>query len=59
MIITQSKILASFAKNLIEKGSSGKSLDKNYNARVKDRAGKYKDEVDTLRGKGKKNGLFG
>ena len=59
MIVTQSKILASFAKNLIEKGSSGKSLDKNYNARVKDRAGKYKDEVDNLRGKGKKTGLFG
>ena len=58
MIVTQSKILASFAKNLIEKGSSGKSLDKNYNARVKDRAGKYKDEVDNLRGKGKKTGLF-
>ena len=59
MIVTQSKILASFAKNLIEKGSSGKSLDKNYNARVKDRAGKYKDEVDNLRGKRKNNGLFG
>lgn len=59
MIVTQSKILASFAKNLIEKGSSGKSLDKNYNARVKDRAGKYNDEVDNLRGKGKNNGLFG
>lgn len=59
MIVTQSKILASFAKNLIEKGSSGKSLDKNYNARVKDRAGKYKDEVDNLRGRGKKTGLFG
>lgn len=58
MIVTQSKILASFAKNLIEKGSSGKSLDKNYNARVKDRAGKYKDEVDNLRGNGKKTGLF-
>lgn len=58
MIVTQSKILASFAKNLIEKGSSGKALDKNYNARVKDRAGKYKDEVDNLRGKGKKTGLF-
>lgn len=58
MIVTQSKILASFAKNLIEKGSSGKSLDKNYNARVKDRAGKYKDEVDNLRGKGKKTGPF-
>lgn len=58
MIVTQSKILASFAKNLIEKGSSGKSLDKNYNARVKDRAGKYKDEVDSLRGKSKKTGLF-
>lgn len=58
MIVTQSKILASFAKNLIEKGSSGKSIDKNYNARVKDRAGKYKDEVDNLRGKGKKTGLF-
>ena len=58
MIVTQSKILASFAKNLIEKGSSGKSLDKNYNARVNDRAGKYKDEVDNLRGKGKKTGMF-
>ena len=59
MIVTQSKILASFAKNLIEKGSSGKNLDKNYNARVKDRAGKYKDEVDNLRGKGKqKTGPF-
>lgn len=58
MIVTQSKILASFAKNLIEKGYSGKALDKNYNARVKDRAGKYKDEVDNLRGKGKKTGLF-
>lgn len=59
MIVTQSKILASFAKNLIEKGSSGKSLDKNYNSSVKDRAGKFKDEVDNLRGKGKKTGLFG
>lgn len=58
MLVTQSKILASFAKNLIEKGSSGKALDKNYNARVKDRAGKYKDEVDNLRGKSKKTGLF-
>lgn len=58
VIVTQSKIIASFAKNLIEKGSSGKSLDKNYNARVKDRAGKYKDEVDSLRGKSKKNGFF-
>lgn len=58
MIVTQSKIIASFAKNLIEKGSSGKSLDKNYNARVKDRAGKYKDEVDNLRGSGKKTGPF-
>ena len=58
VIVTQSKIIASFAKNLIEKGSSGKSLDKNYNARVKDRAGKYKDEVDALRGKSKNKGLF-
>ena len=58
MLVTQSKILASFAKNLIEKGSSGKALDKNYNSRVKDRAGKYKDEVDALRGKPKKTGLF-
>lgn len=59
MLVTQSKIIASFAKNLIEKGSSGKNLDKNYNARVKDRAGKYKDEVDNLRGKGKqKTGPF-
>lgn len=59
MIVTQSKILASFAMNLIEKGSSGKSLDKKaYGDKVKNRANKYKDEVDRMNGKSKKKTGF-